>query len=147
MTLREGLDADIKRAILGKDEIVRDTLRQAKAEILLKETELGRSVNDGEVIDVFRRQIKSRRESIEQYRAAGRAESADREEQEIEVLQRYLPQQLDEASTKAAMEAIAKELGLTSKKDMGRLMKELKARHPTADGKIASQIAGTLLTG
>lgn len=147
MTLREGLDADIKRAILGKDEIVRDTLRQAKAEILLKETELGRSVNDGEVIDVFRRQIKSRRESIEQYRAAGRAESADREEQEIKVLERYLPQQLDEASTKAAMEAIAKELGLTSKKDMGRLMKELKARHPTADGKIASQIAGTLLTG
>lgn len=145
MTLRATIDADIKRSILEKDEVRKDTLRQAKAEILLKETELGRDVSDAEVIDVFRRQIKSRRESIEQYRAAGRAEAADREQQEIAVLEAYLPKQLDEAETRAAISALVAELGLSGKKDLGRLMKELKARHPTADGKLASQIAGTLL--
>jgi uncharacterized protein YqeY len=145
MTLRATLDADIKRSILDRDEIRRDTLRQAKAEVLLEETRLGRDVTDAEVLDVFRRQIKSRRESIEQYRAAGRAETAEREQQEIAVLEGYLPRQLDEAETRAAIGALVAELGLAGKKDLGRLMKELKARHPTVDGKLASQLAGAAL--
>jgi hypothetical protein len=145
MPLRATLDSDLKRAILDRDEVKKDTLRQAKAEVLLKETDLGRDATDAEVIDVFRRQIKSRRESIEQYRSAGRAEAADREQREIEVLEAYLPQQLGEAETRAAITALVAELGLSGKKDMGRLMKELKARHPTVDGKLASQIAGAAL--
>jgi uncharacterized protein YqeY len=145
MTLRATLDADIKRSMLEKDEVRRDTLRQAKAEVLLEETKLGRDLSDAEVLDVYRRQIKSRRESIEQYRAAGRAETADREQQEIAVLEAYLPRQLDEAETRAAIAALVAELGLAGKKDLGRLMKELKARHPTVDGKLASQLAGPAL--
>lgn len=145
MTLRATLDADIKRSMLEKDEVRRDTLRQAKAEVLLEETKLGRDLSDAEVLDVYRRQIKSRRESIEQYRAAGRAETADREQQEIAVLEAYLPRQLDEAETRAAIAALVAELGLSGKKDLGRLMKELKARHPTVDGKLASQLAGPAL--
>ena len=145
MTLRATLDADIKRSMLEKDEVRRDTLRQAKAEVLLEETKLGRDLADAEVLDVYRRQIKSRRESIEQYRAAGRAETADREQQEIAVLEAYLPRQLDEAETRAAIAALVAELGLSGKKDLGRLMKELKARHPTVDGKLASQLAAPAL--
>jgi len=145
MTLRATLDADIKRAILDRDEIRRDTLRQAKAEVLLEETKLARDVTDAEVLDVFRRQIKSRRESIEQYRAAGRAETAEREQQEIAVLEAYLPRQLDESETQAAIAALVAELGLSGKKDLGRLMKELKARNPTVDGKLASQLAAAAL--
>lgn len=145
MTMRETIDADLKKAMLEKNELVRDTLRGAKAELLLKEVELGRGVTDEEVIEAFRRQIKSRKDSIEQFTAGGRADAAAKEEQEIEVLQRYLPKQMDEAETKAAIAALVAELGLAGKKDFGRLMKELKTRHPTLDGKLASQLAGPAL--
>jgi uncharacterized protein len=145
MTLRETIDADLKKAMLEKNELWRDTLRGVKSELLLKEVELGRAVTDQESIDAFRRQIKSRKDSIEQYRAGGREEAAVKEEQEIEILLRYLPKQMDEAETKTAIAAVVAELGLAGKKDFGRLMKELKTRYPTLDGKLASQVAGTLL--
>ncbi len=145
MTLRETIDADLKKAMLEKNELWRDTLRGVKSELLLKEVELGRGVTEQESIDAFRRQIKSRKDSIEQYRAGGREEAAVKEEQEIEILLRYLPKQMDEAETKTAIAAVVAELGLAGKKDFGRLMKELKTRHPTLDGKLASQVAGTLL--
>lgn len=124
MTLRETIDADLKRAMLEKNERVRDTLRGAKAELLLKEVELGRGVNDQEVIETFRRQIKSRKDAIEQFEAHGRPDAAADEKAEIAVLEGYLPKQLDEAETKAVIAALIAELGLEGKKDFGRLMKE-----------------------
>jgi hypothetical protein len=147
MTLRETIDSDLKKAMLEKNERVRDTLRSAKAEILLKEVELGRGVNDQEVLETFRRQIKSRKDSIEQFKANGRDDAAADEEAEIAVLAAYLPKQMDEAETKATIASLIAELGLEGKKDFGRLMKEIKTRHPNIDGKLASQLAGAVLSG
>jgi len=147
MTLRETIDSDLKKAMLEKNERVRDTLRGVKAELLLKEVELGRGVNDQEVLEAFRRQIKSRKDSIEQFKANGRDDAAADEEAEIAVLAAYLPKQMDEAETQAAITGLIAEMGLEGKKDFGRLMKELKARHPNLDGKLASQLAGGVLTG
>lgn len=147
MTLRETIDADLKKAMLEKNERVRDTLRGAKAELLLLEVKLGRGVNDQEVLETFRRQIKSRRDAIEQFKANGRDDAAVDEEAEIAVLETYLPKQLDEAETKAVITSLIAELGLEGKKDFGRLMKEIKARHPNIDGKLASQLAGGVLAG
>ena len=85
--------------------------------------------DDALVIEVLQKMIKQRRESIEMYVKGGRQELADAESAEVAVIERFLPQQMDEAQTSAAIEAIKTELGAAGMKDMGRVMAELKARH------------------
>lgn len=143
-TLRETIDADLRAAMLAKDEITRDALRMVKSDIVNREVELG-AIDDAQTASVITRAIKTRRESIEQYVAGGRPDAAAREQAEIDVLSRYLPKAMSEDETRAAIDAIVRELGLAGKKDLGRLMKELKARHPSVDGKIASQLGGAAL--
>lgn len=146
MSLKERIDADLKKAMLAKDELTRDTLRMLKSDLMKQEIDLGGSMSDSDATKVLQRAVKSRGESIAQYEEAGRDDAAARERQEIEVIERYLPKQLDEAQTRAAVEAAAKDLGLTAKKDMGALMKELRSRHDaTIDMKLASKIAGEVL--
>ena len=85
--------------------------------------------DDALVIEVLQKMVKQRRESIEMYRQGGREELAAAEEQEVAVIERFLPQQMSEAETAAAIEAIKADLGASGMKDMGRVMAELKARH------------------
>ena len=79
--------------------------------------------------EVLQKMVKQRRESIEMYVKGGRQELADVEQSEIDVIERFLPAQMSEAETSAAIEAIKGELGASGMKDMGRVMAELKARH------------------
>ena len=85
--------------------------------------------DDTLVIEVLQKMIKQRRESIELYQKGGRQELADAEAGELAVIEEFLPAQLSEDDTKAAIEAIKAELGASSVKDMGKVMAELKARH------------------
>ena len=87
--------------------------------------------DDALVVEVLQKMVKQRRESIELYVKGGRQELADAEAAEVAVIERFLPQQMGEDETKAAIEAIKAELGATGMKDMGRVMAELKARHAT----------------
>ena len=87
--------------------------------------------DDALVIDVLQKMAKQRRESIEMYEKGGREELAAIERGELAVIEEFLPRQMDEAETRAAIEAIKGELGAASLKDMGRVMAELKARHGT----------------
>jgi uncharacterized protein YqeY len=85
--------------------------------------------DDAMVVEVLQKMAKQRRESIEMYDSGGRKELADRERSELAVIEEFLPRQLSEAETRAAIEAIMAELGAGGMKDMGRVMAELKARH------------------
>jgi len=85
--------------------------------------------DDTLVTEVLQKMVKQRRESIEMYVKGGRQELADVEQGEIDVIERFLPAQMSEAETSAAIEAIKGELGASGMKDMGRVMAELKARH------------------
>ncbi|MHA6719414.1 GatB/YqeY domain-containing protein [Sphingomonas sp. RS6] len=85
--------------------------------------------DDALVIEVLQKMVKQRRESIEMYTKGGRQELADAEAAEVAVIERFLPTQMSEAETMAAIEAIKVELGASGMKDMGRVMAELKARH------------------
>jgi len=104
--------------------------------------------DDKLVTEVLQRMIKQRRESIEMYVKGGRQELADAEAAEIAVIERFLPAQMSDADTKAAIEAIKAELGASGMKDMGRVMAELKARHATsldmskASGLVKAALAG-----
>ena len=85
--------------------------------------------DDTTVVDVLQKMAKQRRESIGMYVQGGRQELADAETAELAVIEEFMPQQLSEDDTKAAIETIKAELGATSIKDMGKVIAELKARH------------------
>lgn len=85
--------------------------------------------DDALVVEVLQKMIKQRRESIEMFEKGGRQALADAEKGEVAVIERFLPAQMSEDETKAAIDAIKAELGASGMKDMGRVMAELKARH------------------
>ena len=104
--------------------------------------------DDALVVEVLQKMVKQRRESIALYRQGGREELAAGEEREVAVIERFLPQQMSEAETSAAIEAIKAELGAAGMKDMGRVMAELKARHASAlDMSKASALVKAALQG
>lgn len=85
--------------------------------------------DDALVVEVLQKMAKQRRESIAMYEQGGRTELAEQERSELAVIEEFLPRQMDEAETTAAIEAIKADLGASGMKDMGRVMAELKARH------------------
>ncbi len=104
--------------------------------------------DDAMVVEVMQKMVKQRRESIAMYESGGRPEMAAIEASEIAVIESFLPQQMTDAETSAAIEAIKAELGATSMKDMGKVIAELKARHATqldmgkASGLVKAALAG-----
>lgn len=139
MALLEKLDADLKKAMLARDSVTRDTIRMLKSELL--------TLENPDELAVLSRAVKSRRDSIQSYIEGGRQDLADKEQAEIEVIERYLPKQLEESEAREAIAAIVQELGLSSPRELGQVMKEVKARYPgQIDGKVASSIARELLS-
>jgi len=139
MALLEQINADLKKAMLERDEVTRDTLRMIKSELL--------TLDNPDELAVLSRAVKSRRDSIKSYLDGSRQDLADKEQAEIEVIERYLPKQLDEAEAREAISGIIEEHGLSSKKELGQVMKEVKARYPgQIEGRLASTIAGQLLS-
>lgn len=138
MALLEQIAADLKKAMLERDDVTRDTLRMIKSELL--------TLDNPDELAVLARAVKSRRDSIKSYVEGDRQDLADKEQAEIEVIERYLPKQLTEDEAREAIAGIIEELGLSSKKELGKVMKEVKLRYPgQIDGRQASAIAGQLL--
>lgn len=128
---------DIKQALVGAmksgDAARRDAIRLIQAALKNRDIELRGSANPPEddvlVTEVLQKMIKQRRESIDMYKKGGREELAAAEAGEVAVIEAFLPRQLDEAQTAAAIDAIVAETGAASVKDMGRVMALLKERH------------------
>lgn len=146
-TLRERLDADVKDAMRAKDVLRRDVLRMTIAEIKNRDIELvGKELGEADVLAVVQKAVKRRDEAATLFDEGGRPELAAKERSEAEVLAGYLPKLMSEDETRAAVTALAAELGLTEKKQMGQLMKAVKERFGAQmDGKLASQTAGRVL--
>lgn len=147
MTLYETLQADVKAAMLRRDELARDTLRLVIAGVKKHELEGGKEITEELVMSVLQAAAKTRQESIEQFDKAGRAELAAKERAELEVVRRYLPVQLNEDETRSVVQRSIAELKLTSKKDIGLVMKAVMAKHKgEIDGKLVQKLAGELLS-
>ena len=142
MTLQQRVDSDLKEAMRAKDVTKLGVLRMLKS--ALKYAAIAKSgaeaeLSDAEAVQVIRKQAKQRQDSIESFEKGGRAELADKEKQELAILNTYLPQgmNLDELA-KVVRETIA-ELGATSRAQMGAVMKALQANvGGRADGKTLS---------
>ena len=136
MTLQQRVDSDLKEAMRAKEGTKLGVLRMLKS--ALKYTAIAKSgaeseLSDAEAIQVIRKQAKQRQDSIESFEKGGRTELADKEKEELALLNTYLPQAMSaEELEKVVRETIA-ELGATSKAQMGAVMKALQAK---ADGRV-----------
>jgi uncharacterized protein len=146
MALKARLEADLKQAMLQKNETVRDTLRLLLSEFKRLEVQEGQTLTPEIEVDVLLKAVKQRQQSIDEFAKAARADLAQKERAEQQVIQAYLPRQLSEAETRAVIQATIAELGIASKKDIGQLMKPLMAKYKgQIDGKLVQKIAGELL--
>ena len=149
MSLKQQIDADIKKAMLSKNKEELEALRSIKSLILLAETEKGASADvsgDAEK-KLLMKAAKQRKESAEIFEAQNRKDLAERELVQLEVINRYLPKQLSEEEIKSALRDVIQEVGATGPQDMGKVMgvatKKLAGR---ADGKVISELVKKLLS-
>jgi len=146
-TLLSKLQDDMKRAMKSGDALTRDTLRLAITDLKKRELDLARELQPDEEVGVLQKCVKSREDSVAQYQSAGRTDLADRERSEIGVIQRYLPQMLSADETRSIVQKTIAQLGVSSKKDLGQVMKAVLAEHKgRVDGKLVQQLAGGLLS-
>ncbi len=141
MSLREKIVSDLTAAMKAKDADRLGVLRMVKANLMNRQIDKGGELTDDEVLKALQTLVKQRRDSIEQYENAGRADLAAKEAAEIGFIEVYLPQAASAEEIAAAVEAAAAGTGATSMKDMGTLMKAAMANlaGKNADGKMVSE--------
>lgn len=139
MSLRDQLKADVAAAMRSGETLRRDTLRMALSALALVEKELKRDAADDEVLGVIVKAVKTRRESVDAYLAANRADLAEAESAEIAVLAAYLPEQLSDAELDALVAEAIAATGAASAKEMGKVMGWLGPKTKgRVDGKVLS---------
>lgn len=144
--LTEQIRADLTAAMKAQEKERLSTLRMLQSALKNEQINSGHELSDEEAMNVIRKAVKQRQDSIEQYTNAGRTELADKERSEMELLKTYLPPELSEAELESGIREIITSTGAASKKDMGKVMKEATARYKgRADGKKIQEIAGRLL--
>jgi uncharacterized protein YqeY len=149
MALEQKVMADLKTAMLAKDEGALRGLRAIKAAIIIAKTSegAGGELKEEDETKLLQKLVKQRKDSLEIYQQQNRADLAKKEEDEIAVIERFLPKQMDEAALKAALTRIIAEAGASSPADIGKVMglatKQLAGQ---ADGKTISAVAKELLS-
>ncbi len=143
MTLQDRITPDLKDAMRAKDQAALRGIRAIKNAILLQRTDgSGTTLDEAGEIALLQKLVKSRQESLEIYEQQGREDLAQPEREEIEVINRYLPEQLSDEKLDALVKEVIAETGATSMRDMGKVMGQANARAAgRADGK---QIAATV---
>ena len=146
MKLTEQIRSDLTDAMRARDAARLSTLRLIQAAIKNEQIDKGHELSDEEAQVVIHRAVKQRQDSIEQYTKGNRPELAEKESAELVTLQSYLPQMMSDDETEAALKDIVASVGATSKKDMGKVMKEVMARHKgRIDGRKVQEWIGKLL--
>ncbi|MGN7205881.1 GatB/YqeY domain-containing protein [Pedobacter sp. SAFR-022] len=141
--LSNTIDQEIKKAMLAKDQAQLRGLRAIKAALLLAKTEKGpaEEITEEAEVKIIQKLIKQRRESSDIYKTQGRADLAQVEDEEIEVISQFLPKQMDRSEVEAVIAGIVSQTGASSVKDMGKVMglanKELAGK---ADGKLIAEV-------
>ena len=148
MTLESRINEDMKTAMKAQDKNGLRGIRAIKAAILLAKTDgSGKDLDEASEIKLVQKLIKQRQDSLDIYTKQGRDDLAQVEEQEIEVIQKYLPKQIEGAELEAIIQNIVTELGASSMADMGKVMAAASAKlSGQADGKSISTIVKQLLS-
>ena len=146
MSLRDRIQADLTAAMRSGDVLRRDVLRMATSAAYNLEKKERRSLSDDELLAVLTREVKTRRESVDAFRAGGREDLAAKEEAEIAILREFLPQPLGEDELRALVDEAIAATGAASARDLGKAMGWLAPRtRGRADGKRVSELVAQAL--
>ena len=144
--LKEKLMEDLKESMKTKDTVRKNTVQMVRASILQIEKDKGIKIEDDKILEIIAKEVKSKKDALSDFEKAGRQDLIDQTNAEIKILQEYLPEQLSEEKIKEELQKIIAELGATSMKDMGNIMKEAKAKMgASADGKTINEIAKKIM--
>jgi uncharacterized protein len=147
MSLKDKIISDLTAAMKAKDANRLSTLRMVKSNLMNRQIEKGGELTDEEITKAMQSLVKQRRDSIEQYKTAGRGELAEKEAAEIAVIEEYLPQAASQAEIEQTVAEAIAETGASSIKEMGAVMKAAQAKlsGKTVDGRQLSEIVKTKL--
>lgn len=141
MALKEQLLADLKASMKAKDTVKKSTVTMIRAAILQVEKDNKTELGDPEIQEIITRQMKQRRDALEEFKKAGRDDLIAQTEAEMQVIEAYLPKQLTREEIEAIVDETIKETGAESAKDMGKIMGALMPKvKGLADGKLVNQI-------
>ncbi len=144
--LKEKLMEDLKESMKNKDVIRKNTVQMVRAEILQIEKDKGIEVEDDKILEIIAKEVKTKKDALKDFEKAERQDLIEETNQEIEILQEYLPKQLSKEEIKEKLIKIINEIGATSMKDMGAIMKQAKAQMGTsADGKTINEVAKEIM--
>lgn len=139
--MKDELLQDLKEAMKNKDTLRKDTITMLRAAILQVEKDSQKTLTDDEICAIVAKEVKKRKESVKEYEDAGRKDIADSLKQEVEILSKYLPEQLSQEEIVKLVEDAVKESGAASPRDMGKVMSILRPKTAgKADGKLVSDI-------
>ena len=145
MSLKTQIEEKLNQALKDKDKNIYSTLRLVVSAIkdmeIANRTKENQGISDSDTVSILRKMIKQRNESCELYKKAGRQELLDSEKKEIEVINKFLPQKISDEETKKICLEVIKQTGATSMKEMGKVMGQLKSKHPdNLDFSLVSKI-------
>jgi len=147
MSLKERLKADMKEAMKAKDKVKLSTIRMINSLIKNAEIEKRGELTDEEIIQLLMKYAKQRKESIEMYEKGGRQDLVEKEKAELAVVESYLPKQMSEEEIREVVKQTIEEVGASSVKDMGKVMKAVMPKvKGRADGSVVNRIVKELLS-
>ena len=146
MNLSERLVKDFKKYLIAKDTVKKNTVQILRAEILNKSKELQQDISDKEILEIIAKQIKQKKDSLADFKKAERQDLIDQICEEINTLEQYMPKPLSIEELAVIVKETASEINAVDKKDMGRLIKEVKQQVGVrADGKTISDLVKQVL--
>lgn len=142
--LKEQLKNELKQAMLTRDTLKTSVLRMLLSAIGYSEIQKGANyeATDEDVMTVIQKEVKQRKDSIEQFKNAGRQELVDKEQKELEILKKYLPEQMDEEAIRKLVQEAVTQTGANSPQDMGKIMSVLM---PKVKGKADGALVGKIV--
>ncbi len=146
MSLNERLSDDMKQAMKSQDKFRLSVIRMIRSSIKNQEIDQRRTLEDNEVLDIIGREIKQRKDSLQEFTKAGREDLAENVAAEIDIISVYLPKQLTEEEVKEIVQQTIQETGASSKADMGKVMTTLMPKiRGRSDGKLVNQLVQQFL--
>lgn len=147
MSLSERLNEDMKQSMRNQDKFKLSVIRMVRSAIKNVEIDMKRTLDDNEVLDILSREVKQRKDSLQEFQKAGREDLVENLKQEIDIITAYLPQQLTEEEINVIVQQTIQETGASSKAEIGKVMAALMPKvKGRADGKLVNQAVQKLLS-
>lgn len=145
--LKEKLMEDLKVSMREKNEVRKNTIQMVRAAILQIEKDKGITVEDEKIVEIIAKEVKGKKDALVDFEKGDRQDLIAQTNEEIAILQEYLPKQLSKEEIKEEVQKVIADIGATSMKDMGNVMKEAKSRiGAAADGRAINEVVKELLS-